>query len=293
MEENISYLQQLNDSFLAAERSYRIAKRRVRSGKYEKVIEEVNGKFVFKEVENINYRNALNIPTSNLAKFFFNLRRSGKLKREIENKWLDNDKNYFAFLEYKMDGRFKFIKEACGDKVSFYFTEKDKANNLIHRLRHTGTTLSQEEMLLAMQLDFLDLFKAFEDLILNSYPGYVKRMNFSFEEEPPRETPHILLRYDSHNSEVIKDLYKALSEVYIEGSFSDFAKHFTVTDRTLPKIKWNKKLSLLCAIFNGMKLQDQTAIPGVETSNYSTYKMIASHFCYPDGKDRRNEACDR
>jgi hypothetical protein len=284
----LSYLENLNNAFNSAERIYKKTVMRIESGKYELPPISKNSEVV-KEITQVNYRDIQNIPpTDYLNNLEVDWRRTGKLKQEIETNWLNNNKNYFIFLEHRMAHHFRFVKQNCGDAFSFFTMEKKESYNLINKLRHVGTTLTKNEALLAMKLDFIDLFSTFEETIKNSYPGYLKLLNLSLNNEQPRKIQPIFLDYGAlNNAEIIRILHEALKTHFITESLSSFADHFSDVEKVTPKMRWNGKLTVLYAIFNDATItvkDSKIKLPGISIKNVPIYDTIANHFCNSSGE---------
>lgn len=291
MNKELTCAQRLDNAFNAAQKLHQKIISRVISGKYEHFIETQGDGFTEVKKSDINYRDIPNLPpTAYLNELKIRWRHSGDFKAEIESNWLSANIEYFSYLRFKMTRHYNFLLKNCRDGIEFYKVNSELTQNLIYRLNHTGTVLTKNELILAMQLSFVNLFTAFEDIIIQNYTGYTRLLDTENGHETIPAYDYIHLQYGVKNDEVIEKLYAVFAEKFIDIDFNAFKAHFKPASELLPKIKWKETQSLLCTVFSGVILPKKNIlVPKVEVSTIDLPEMIAEHFCHSNGENFNKE----
>lgn len=288
-------LQILNDTFLGAERGFKKVLIAINSGKYEYTLEQEYDKLVKKPISNFNYRTIPNMPpTEYLLKLRHDRSWMANFKKEIEEKWLTNDRNYFLFLDLRLDFHFEFLKLNCGDATALFNSQYDDAYELIYKIEHTGTFLNNADAILAIKYSFINSFMDFEDKIAASYPLYTKRLQVqAVSHEATNIKQRISNIIKKFTDEQIEQLYLELSDGFIKCDALTFKAMMQQTSiETDTKILWidtalNKSINKATLI----KFVNRILI-NTETSA-SVNKFIVKYFDTGDketdvGKKTRN-----
>lgn len=200
--------------------------------------------------------------------------------------------DYFKLIIAKQH---HFVKSHFPEALDIYLNDNEQAVNLLIAMDTDCASISDENMVKAVQYSYIELCIMIERDFYLQYPFYSPL--FSIALDYKRELPkisRILLDYGDQNDAIIKELHEFLNETYIEKmQLEDFKLHFTKSGN-FSKIIWKDTDVVLQLLFQGKKLPPEYCIEDfiVLKVKGDPLSIICNHF---EKRTRKNtlESFDR
>jgi hypothetical protein len=282
---NVKYecVDQLDTAFRASRNSYYSLVKKVTNWNFDKTLYKYGKEKVLIQIPNINYRMLPNLPPT---KALIEIKNGFRVQftKEIMFNWVNGNINYFKVLNKIMANYYEFIKVYCPTGLDLFFSNQVFARDCHARLIAKDSILSKQELIIAIQFDFISLFNWFEEIIIDAYDEYQKKLVKVENKLPSIVADPISLRYGENNDKIIELVHTTIGK-YINEDLMSFRKHFYLSDSPLTAIKWYAKQSVLCTLFYSkpLKLNTDFNIKGLDIKN-EELGMLMQHFSKSTGE---------
>ncbi|MDB5129405.1 hypothetical protein [Mucilaginibacter sp.] len=217
----------------------------------------------------------------------------GAFVSEIKSCLLSNHIGAIEFTKVILERQYAFIQKECSSTLNYYLNNIDESYILLENMFSANDNLTDQEILTAVKIHFIEAFITLEEEFYLGYPLYSKSIITENLPIPNSYIPeYIRLAYAEENhKDVIEMIYNILIQGYIEPiTLGDFALYFT-SNRPLRKIQWLKNDILLLILFEGklISLREGPKELSINVIN-RPLKLICDVFLNKNGQNfvRRN-----